>query len=138
MSNSLRPPGLYSPWNSPGQNTGVDGLSLLQGIFPTQGSNPGSPALQADSLPAESQGNPEYDTDELLQNENRLTGTETDLWLPRGRRAGRDGLGFGISRQKLVYRGRINNKVLPYSTGKYSQNPGIDQNGKYERVCVYM
>ena len=35
--------GLYSPWNSPGQNTGVGGLSLLQGIFPTQGSNPGLP-----------------------------------------------------------------------------------------------
>ena len=33
--------GLYSPWNSPGQNTGVGSLSLLQGIFPTQGSNPG-------------------------------------------------------------------------------------------------
>ena len=30
-----------SPWNSPGQNTGVGSLSLLQGIFPTQGSNPG-------------------------------------------------------------------------------------------------
>ena len=81
------------PWNSPGQNTGVGSLSLLQGIFPTQGSNPslphcrqilyqlrhkgsprtlewvaypfsrgssrptniepGSPALQADSLPTE-------------------------------------------------------------------------------------
>ena len=40
MSDSLRPHGLYSPWNSPGQNTGVGGLSLLQGIFPTQGSNP--------------------------------------------------------------------------------------------------
>ena len=26
--------GLYSPWNSPGQNTGVGSLSLLQGIFP--------------------------------------------------------------------------------------------------------
>ena len=24
------------PWNSPGQNTGVGSLSLLQGIFPTQ------------------------------------------------------------------------------------------------------
>ena len=32
---------LYSPWNSPGQNTGVGCLSLLQGIFPTQESNPG-------------------------------------------------------------------------------------------------
>ena len=29
----------YSPWNSPGQNTGVGSLSLLQVIFPTQGSN---------------------------------------------------------------------------------------------------
>ena len=29
------------PWNSPGQNTGVGSLFLLQGIFPTQGSNPG-------------------------------------------------------------------------------------------------
>ena len=84
-----------SPWNSPGQNTGVGSLSLLQGIFPTQGSNPcllhcrwilyqlnhkgsprtlewvaypspaylpdpgiepGSPALQADSLPTELSG----------------------------------------------------------------------------------
>ena len=37
------PPGLLSPWNSPGQNTGVSNLSLLQGILPTQGSNPGLP-----------------------------------------------------------------------------------------------
>ena len=41
VSNSLPPHGLYSPWNSPGQNTGVGSLSLLQGIFPSQGSNPG-------------------------------------------------------------------------------------------------
>ena len=33
----------YSPWNSPGQNTGVDSVSRLQGIFPTQGSNLGLP-----------------------------------------------------------------------------------------------
>ena len=39
MSDSLRPHGPYSPWNSPGQNTGVCSLSLLYGIFPTQGSN---------------------------------------------------------------------------------------------------
>ena len=89
------PVGYTSPWNSPGQNTGVSSLSLLQGIFPTQGSNPGllhcrwilyqlshkesprilewvaypspadlpdsgiepgSPALQADSLPTEPSG----------------------------------------------------------------------------------
>ena len=40
---TLRPHGLHSPWNSPGQNAGVGSLSLLQGIFPTQGSNPGLP-----------------------------------------------------------------------------------------------
>ena len=34
---------LYSLGNSPGQNTGVGSLSLLQRIFPTQGSNPGLP-----------------------------------------------------------------------------------------------
>ena len=38
---SLQPRGLYSPWNSLGQNTEVGSLSLLQGIFPTQGLNPG-------------------------------------------------------------------------------------------------
>ena len=43
VSDSLRPHGLYSPWNSPGQNTGVGSLCLLQGIFPTQGSNLGLP-----------------------------------------------------------------------------------------------
>ena len=40
---SLRPYGLYSPWSSPGRNTGVGSFSLLQGIFPTQGLNPGLP-----------------------------------------------------------------------------------------------
>ena len=39
MSDSLRHNGLYSQWNSLGQNTGVGSLSLFQGIFPTQGSN---------------------------------------------------------------------------------------------------
>ena len=43
VSSSLWPHGLYGPWNSPGQNTGVGSLSLLQGIFPTQGLNPDLP-----------------------------------------------------------------------------------------------
>ena len=48
MSDSLRPCGLYNtsllhPWDAPGRNTGVDCNFLLQGIFPTQGSNPGLP-----------------------------------------------------------------------------------------------
>ena len=41
MSKSLWPCGPYSPWNSPGQNTGVGSLPLLQQIFPTQKSNQG-------------------------------------------------------------------------------------------------
>ena len=43
VSDSLWPQGLYSPWNSLGQNTGAGSLSLLQEIFPAQGSNPGLP-----------------------------------------------------------------------------------------------
>ena len=39
LSDSFQPHGLYS---APGQNTGVGSLSLLQGIFPTQGSNAGN------------------------------------------------------------------------------------------------
>ena len=43
VSDSFQLHGLDSPWNPPGQNPGVGSLSLLQGIFPTQGSNPGLP-----------------------------------------------------------------------------------------------
>ena len=39
-------PGLYRPWNSPGQNTGVGSHFLLQEIFPTQGTNPGLPCYR--------------------------------------------------------------------------------------------
>ena len=42
-SDCLWPHGLYSAWNSPGQNAGVGSLSLLQGIFPTWGLNSGLP-----------------------------------------------------------------------------------------------
>ena len=42
-ADSLRPHGLYRPWNSSGQDTEVGSLSLLQGIFPIQGSNPALP-----------------------------------------------------------------------------------------------
>ena len=58
VSYSLRPHGLYGLWNSPGQNTAVGSCSLLQGIFPNPGTEPRSPALQADSLPAEPPGKP--------------------------------------------------------------------------------
>ena len=56
--NSLWPHGLYSPWNFPGQNTGVGSLSLLQGIFPTQGSNPGLPYCRQIIYQLNYQGSP--------------------------------------------------------------------------------
>ena len=58
MSNSLWPHGLYSPWNSPGQNTGVGSRSLLQGIFPTQGLNPGLPHCRGILYQLSHQGSP--------------------------------------------------------------------------------
>ena len=89
VSDSLQPHGLYSPWNSPGQNTGVGSLSfssrsshcrqilyqvshkgsprILEWVaypFSSRSSRPrfelGSPVLQADSLPTELSGNVPY------------------------------------------------------------------------------
>ena len=55
VSDSLQPPGLYSPWNSPGQN----GWPFPSpGELPNPGIEPRSSALQADSLPVEASGKP--------------------------------------------------------------------------------
>ena len=59
---TLQPHGLYSPWNSPGQNTGVGNLSLLQGIFPTQASNPGLPHCRRILYQLSYQGSPNGET----------------------------------------------------------------------------
>ena len=59
VSDSLRPHGLYSLCNSPGQNTGEGSLSLLQWIFLMQESNRG--LLQfTNSLPTELLGKTQY------------------------------------------------------------------------------
>ena len=49
----------YSPWNSPGHSTGVGSLSLLQGIFPTQGLNPGFPHCRWILYQLRHQGSPQ-------------------------------------------------------------------------------
>ena len=71
LSDSLRPHGLYSPWNSPGQDTGISwNILACQDTFPSPGDlpNPGmeprSPALQADSLPAEPPGKPSFEVNQ--------------------------------------------------------------------------
>ena len=58
VSDSLQPHGLYSPWNSPGQNTGVGSRSLLQVIFPSQGLNPGLPHCRQILYQLSHQGSP--------------------------------------------------------------------------------
>ena len=65
LSDSVRPHGLQPtrllcPWDSPGKNTGAGCHGLLQGTFPTQGSNPCLLHLlhwQAGSLPLMPPGN---------------------------------------------------------------------------------
>ena len=82
VSDSLWPHGLCSPWNSPGQSTGVGSLSLLQGIFLIQGIEPRSPAFQVDSLPAEPQGKPKntgVGSLSLLQGIFLIQGSNPDL-----------------------------------------------------------
>ena len=57
LSDSLRPHGIYSPWNSPGQK--MSGLPFPSpGDIPNPGIKPGSPTLQVDSLPSEPPGKP--------------------------------------------------------------------------------
>ena len=68
LSDPLGPHGLYSPRNSPGQNTGVGSLSLLQGIFPTQGWNPDLPHCRRILSQLSHQGSP-----------NSLSGREEKL-----------------------------------------------------------
>ena len=58
VSNSLWPCRLCSPWNSPGQNTGVGGVSPSSGDLPNPGIESRSPALQMASLSAEPPGKP--------------------------------------------------------------------------------
>ena len=64
VSASLQPYGLCKhirflcPWDSPGKNAGVGCHPLLQGIFPTRGSNLRLLHWQADSLPLNHQDHP--------------------------------------------------------------------------------
>ena len=58
LSDSFLPHGLYSSWKSLGQNTRVGSLSLLQGIFPTQGSIPSFPCCRQILYQLSYQGSP--------------------------------------------------------------------------------
>ena len=66
VSDSLLPRGLDSPWNSPGQNTGVGTCSLLQGIFPTHRSNPGLAPCRHILYQVSHQGSPSQHQNRIL------------------------------------------------------------------------
>ena len=68
VSDSLWPHRLYSPWYSPGQNTGK---GIPSPDLPNPGIKPGSPTLQADSLPAEPLGKPNLNGKEIQKRRDR-------------------------------------------------------------------
>ena len=76
------------------------------------------------------------DTNELIYKKETDAQTQkTNLWLPKGK-GGEGGINqeFGISRYKLLYIRQINNKVLLYSVGNYTQYLVINYKGKeYEQ-----
>ena len=76
MSESLWSHGLYRPWNSPGQNTGVGSLFLLPGIFPTPGSKPGLPCCRRILYQLSHKGSPKGVVSEKLISEQRFEGGE--------------------------------------------------------------
>ena len=83
---TLRPHGLYSPWNSPGQNTGVGNISFFPGDLPNLGIKPRSPALRVDSLPAEPQGKPINTTTiqiKTIPSPGPIKPTRVPWWLRR-------------------------------------------------------
>ena len=94
MSDSLQPQGLYSSWNSPGQNTGV-GSSPSSGNLPNAGIEPSSPTLQVDSLPAEPPGKPIHG----LESESEVTQSCLTL-RPHDPAAYRDPPSMGFSSQE--------------------------------------
>ena len=113
VSDSLWPHGLYSPWNSPIQNTGVCRLSLLQGIFPTEGLNPGlliaggfftSWATRETQAPGhEYQQNKETEAQETEINQgDRVAGEREGVpgWLPQRRSRFR---GLSITGQRFSH-----------------------------------
>ena len=67
-----------SPWNSPGQKTGVGSLSLVQGMFPTPGSNPGLPHFRQIPYQLSHKGSPSHRTEVFIsQNPKTL---KASLW----------------------------------------------------------
>ena len=70
---SLCDPWTKSPWDFPGKNTGVGCHFLLQGIFPTQGSNPGLPHCRQTLYHLSYQGSPKHKLESKLLGKKSIT-----------------------------------------------------------------
>ena len=109
MSSSLRSHGLYSSWNSLGQNTGVGSLSLLQGIFPTQGLNPGLPHCEQILYQLSHKGSPEETAEQAEERAKQkyLATFKLCPKIPQGpqkthRRKGKGWEGFNIFKENTM------------------------------------
>ena len=133
MSDSLWHHGLYSLWNSPGQNTGIGSLFLLQGVFPTKGSNPGlphrrrilpnqgikprPPTLKENSLPAELQGEPKNTRVCSLFLPQKIFPTQESNW--------------GLLHCRQIYQGS------PYRTQWLKQKKQIKHGVRFLLLCYF-
>ena len=150
MSDSLWPHGFYSPWNSPGQNTGVSSLSLLQWNLLNLRIKPRSLTLQVDSLPAEPPGKPKntgvgslsllpwlFPTQESNQRIFINPPKVSSMWIFRSyntvRKASQYWIKYSFSRRLPFYRGYVRSDPLssvcsqlaPYSTEHSHYQKGI-------------
>ena len=112
----------YRPWNSPGQNTGVGSFSLLQGIFPTQGSNLGLPHCRWILYQLSHKGNPSSRED--IVKEERQAHSE-QVWGQDWRR--------GIKNESLNGSLCPNNCSCPISYSTFCH--GIERQLTGKQIC---
>ena len=128
MSDSLQPYGLqparpFCPWNFPGQNNGACCHFLLQGIFPTQRSNPGLPHCRQILLPTEPPWKPKKTGVGSLSLLQRIFLTqESNQGLLHCKRI----------LYQLSYWGRMGHR----SKGKMQNNPEKLQKSSHEQTCT--
>ena len=82
--------------------------------------------------------NLKYDINETTHKRDRLTDTDNRLVVAEGRGLGGEERELGVSRRKLLYTERMNNKILLYSTEDYIQYALINDNSKEYNKIIYI
>ena len=127
MCNSLRPHRLYSPSNSPGQNTGVGSCSLLQGIFPTQGSNPGLPRCWPILYQLSRKGSPHFTYKWAVMDDQGLRLSSSSFLCLSRREKGKGTLSYtgGCHQSELRHSGC--ETIWKYKQARGAQSVGWDR-----------